>query len=62
MPLQPHNILVQKTTSEEGVSYLAKIADLGTACKMKENEKLHDCVGTSGYTGKCLATDACLLC
>ncbi len=61
-----HNILLQKaTSSNEKNTYIAKIADLGTACQLAPDEKLHDAVGTSGYTGmmkSCLDTAMSLTC
>lgn len=47
---QAHNILVEYKLSGESV---AKIADLGTAVKLKSKDALlYEPVGTSGYTGK----------
>ena len=46
LDIKPHNILIRVASG----SYAAKLADFGTAERLKEGEKLTKQVGTSGYS------------
>lgn len=49
--IQAHNILIEHGSARS----VAKIADLGTAVKLKHSKDLlHEPVGTTGYSGWCI--------